>query len=234
MFLSIIIPAYNEERRILKTMESIDSFLLSKPFSVEVIIVDNRSNDNTYKIANQFAITHPQFRVVQEQIRGKGAAVRKGMLLANGEWRFMCDADLSMPIEEISKFIPDSFFGDIAIGSRELPASKRISEPKRRHFTGRVFNCLTRMLLLPNISDTQCGFKCFKGDIAEVLFKQQTVYGWAFDVEILSIAKFKKYEIVEIPITWIYSESSKINIVKDSIEMFTQVIRIYRNKKNLD
>ena len=233
MFLSIIVTAHNEQARLPKTLESINTYLETKSFLAEVIIIDNASSDNTFTIASDFAKQSPKFRVIQEFTRGKGAAVRTGMLNAKGDWRFMCDADLSMPIDEIDKFIPNKFEGDIAIASRELPDSKRIDEPTKRHISGRIFNFFTRTLLLPQIHDTQCGFKCFRGEVAEKLFRTQTINGWAFDVEILTLARLQNHDIFEVPITLIYYGSSNINLLKDSIDMARQIFGIYIKYKIL-
>ena len=193
--MSIIIPAYNEEKRLPRTLGQVFSFLESQTYSAEVLIVENGSNDRTFEVAKEFASQHPNLIVLKEDQPGKGNAVRRGILEATGEYRFICDADLSMPIEEVNKFIPPQIKSfDVAIGSREAPGAVRYNEPSYRHFGGRAINLLIQMLILPGLNDTQCGFKCFRADIAEDLFSQQTISGWSFDIELLYIARRKKQD----------------------------------------
>ncbi len=229
VFLSIIIPAYNEEKRLPSTLESIDAFLQKQPYSYEVLVVENGSTDATTQVAEAFAATHPYVRVLHSR-KGKGAAVKMGMLNARGEYLFICDADLSMPIEEITKFLPpvlDDY--DIAIGSREVPGAQRYNEPFYRHLEGRVFNWIVRLLAVPGIQDTQCGFKCFRREVALDVFPYQTMDGWSFDVEVLYIARSRGYKLVEVPINWYYKENSRINPLKDAIDMLVEVIKIRIN-----
>jgi dolichyl-phosphate beta-glucosyltransferase len=162
-----------------------------------------------------------------EPHRGKGAAVRVGMLAAKGRLRFLCDADLSMPIEEIAKFtarVP--VHADLAIGCREGLGARRIDEPQRRHSMGRVFNWLVRRLLLPRIQDTQCGFKLFTADAATAVFQHVTVDGWAFDVEALVVADRLGYRIEAVPITWQYASDSRVSPLCDAVRMTRDVLRI--------
>ncbi len=152
------------------------------------------------------------------------------MLAALGEYRFICDADLSMPIEEVSRFLPpeaDAY--DVAIASREVPGAIRYGEPAYRHWIGRVFNWLVRVITLPGLQDTQCGFKCFRAEVAEALFPLQTIEGWTFDVEILFLALRRGYHIIEIPIPWYYNPGSRVRIMRDSIHMLTDLFRIRLN-----
>lgn len=137
-------------------------------------------------------------------------------------------------LKKLKIIFPNKFEGDISIASRELPESKRINEPICRHVSGKIFNYFTRKLLLPKIRDTQCGFKCFRGEVAEELFRLQTINGWAFDVEILTLAQLNNYQIVEVPITWMYYGSSNIKLIRDSIDMARQLYGIYKKYKNLN
>lgn len=229
-FLSIIIPAYNEEQRLPATLMKVDQFLRTQPYEGEVLIVENGSTDRTLEISREYANSHPSFRVISEVDRGKGLAVRRGMLEANGSFLFMCDADLSMPVEEIQRFIPpqlDDF--DIAIGSREAAGAKRYDEPGYRHFGGRAVNAMIRLLILPGLHDTQCGFKCFQAKVAKNLFSQQTMTGWSFDIEILFLARRMDYKIVEIGIPWYYNPESKVNSVRDAIRMGVDILKIWSN-----
>jgi dolichyl-phosphate beta-glucosyltransferase len=231
-FLSVIIPAYNEENRLPDTLEQVLRYLEGQSFMSEIVIVENGSIDRTFDVAQEFAQKHKNIRLIQNDQRGKGRAIQRGVKEAQGEYLFMCDADLSMPIEEISKFIPPQLSKvDIAIGSREAPGAIRFNEPPYRHFTGRVFNTLIRWLVLPGLQDTQCGFKCIRTDVARNIFPYQTLTGWAFDVELLYIARHHGYQIVEVPIHWYFNADSKISVVRDSLRMFLDLLLIRRNTR---
>jgi glycosyltransferase involved in cell wall biosynthesis len=228
--LSIIIPAYNEERRLPDTLERIATFLDQQSYPAEVIVVENGSSDRTLEIAREIAGRDGRVRALHEDRRGKGRAVRTGMLAASGEFRFICDADLSMPIEEVNRFLPPQLEGaDIAIASREAPGAARYNEPEYRHLTGRVFNALVRWLALPGLQDTQCGFKCFRAAVAEDVFPRQTIDGWTFDVEVLYIARRRGYQICEIPIDWYFNPESKVRVLRDSWHMFRDLLMIRTN-----
>lgn len=228
-FLSIIVPAYNEEARLPGTLEKIHTHLQKQSFLVEVLVVENGSSDRTLEIAEAFAAGHPQFRVVHLAQRGKGAAVRHGMLTARGEYRFMCDADLSMPIEQVGRFLPPVLSGyDVAIGSREAPGSVRYNEPFYRHFGGRLINWMIQLLALPGLQDTQCGFKCFTAEAAEELFTRLTLMGWSFDAEILYLARLRRLRMVEVPIDWYFNPESKLNLLRDALRMTVDLLSIRR------
>jgi dolichyl-phosphate beta-glucosyltransferase len=228
--LSIIIPAYNEANRLPTSLGQVDRFVAAQSYPVEVIVVNNNSRDATPRIAQDFAAAHPYVRVLHQPRQGKGAAVQMGMLDGAGEYLFICDADFSMPVEEISKFMPpavDSY--DVAIASREAPGARRIDEPQYRHLMGRIFNLLVRVLAIPKIQDTQCGFKVFRREVAHEVFALQTIDGWGFDVEVLFIALQRGYKLIEVPITWYYRPQSRISPLKDSINMVLEVWRVRRN-----
>jgi glycosyltransferase involved in cell wall biosynthesis len=228
----LIIPAYNEARRLPDTLDRALNYLQSLSFPYELIIVENASEDETLQIARQFANQHSQVRVLHENKRGKGNAVRTGMLVARGEYLFMADADLSMPVEAIGHFLPpvlDNY--DVAIGSREIKGSVRYNEPVYRHIGGRMINLMIRLLALPGLHDTQCGFKCFRAAVAEDLFLNQTMSGWSFDVELLYIARMRGYKIVEVPVNWYYRSESKVNPVKDALKMIADILYIRRNAR---
>jgi glycosyltransferase involved in cell wall biosynthesis len=236
-FLSVIIPAYNEAMRLPNTLEQVMGYLKDQSYPSEIIVVENASLDNTFLVAKEFANQYTSAKlpinVLQEPRKGKGAAVKKGMLAAKGEYRFMCDADLSMPVEEIHRFLPPSLEDfDIAIASREAPGAIRYKEPAYRHAVGRIFNTLIRVLALPDLNDTQCGFKCFKAEIAEELFSQMTILGWSFDVEILFLARRHNYQIVEIPIPWHYNPHSQISVLGDSFQMALDIFKIRMESRN--
>jgi glycosyltransferase involved in cell wall biosynthesis len=232
-FLSIVIPAFNEEKRLPKTLDQVLAFLSSQTYLSEVIVVDNASQDGTFNLASEFSRQisgSPVFKVVKETTRGKGAAVRKGMEVAKGEYRFMCDADLSMPITEVNRFLPPILSGaDIAIASREAPGAIRFNEPSYRHLIGRLFNAQIRLFALPELQDTQCGFKCFRAAIADDLFRTQTINGWSFDVELLFIAHRRGYRIIEVPIPWFYNSETKVSVLRDSFHMGIDILKIRWN-----
>ncbi len=231
-FFSIIIPAYNEENRLPNTLEQVFRFLESQSYSSEVIVVENGSADKTFEVAQSFTGQHKNLRVIHNEQRGKGGAVQRGVRDARGEYVFFCDADLSMPVEEISKFLPPALADfDIAIASREAPGAVRYNEPYYRHLTGRVFNMLIRLMVLPKLQDTQCGFKCLRAEVARDIFPFQTLTGWAFDVELLYIAHHHGYRILEIPVDWYFNADSKIKIVRDSRRMFLDLLVIRRNAR---
>jgi dolichyl-phosphate beta-glucosyltransferase len=229
-YLSIIIPAHNEERRLPQTLEQVVRFAGNQSFECEILVVENGSSDRTFEVGMEYASRHrPLVNVIHEELPGKGRAVQKGMLAAKGAYRFFADADLSMPPTEITRFIPPAVDIPIAIASREAPGAVRYNEPFYRHITGRVFNSLIRLLVLPALHDTQCGFKMFRADAAEDLFQRQTLMGWSFDVELLYIASQRNYPILEIPIPWYFNPESKINVLRDSWRMFTDLLTIRRN-----
>lgn len=230
-FLSIVIPAHNEQNRLPGSLEQILHFLKRQSFSSEIIVVENGSIDHTYQIAQQYAKQNANLFVMQSE-KGKGAAVQRGMLAAKGEYRFMCDADLSMPVEEIRKFSPPALQNfEIAIASREAKGAVRFNEPSYRHWGGRGINFLIQMLILPGLNDTQCGFKCFRADVAEDVFKRQTLHGWSFDIEVLYIARRHGYHIVEVPIHWYHFSDSKISALRDSLRMIQDIFRIRANAR---
>jgi glycosyltransferase involved in cell wall biosynthesis len=226
----VIIPAHNEEQRLPITLEQVLQFLHVQPYSSEILVVENGSDDHTAQIAQAMAADRENLRVLLEDRAGKGLAVRRGMLEASGAYRFICDADLSMPIEEVNRFLPPQLQDfDIAIASREVPGAVRYGEPLYRHWIGRVFNMLVRLLTVRDIHDTQCGFKCFTAQTAERLFRLQRLDGWTFDVEVLYIASNYGYRIVEIPIPWYYNPGSRIRLMRDSVAMFRDLFLIRRN-----
>ena len=229
-FLSLVFPAHNEEARLPATLDQVKEFLDAQAYTSEIIVVENGSSDRTLEIARDFAGQNPSLKVIHEDRRGKGLAVRTGMLAASGDYRMFLDVDLSMPVSEVNRFIPPALPQlDIAIASREAPGAVRYGEPPYRHFVGRVFNLLVRWLALPGLQDSQCGFKCFRGPVAEALFPLQMTTGWTFDVEVLFIARRLGYRIIEIPIAWYFNPQSKMRVVQASIQMFTDLWTIRRN-----
>ncbi len=228
--LSLIIPAYNEENRLPRALEQVFAFLEKQPYSFEVLVVENGSTDRTLEIATQFALNKPNLVPIHEEAKGKGNAVKRGFLSAQGEYRFICDTDLSMPIEEVLKFFPPQLNDfDVAIGSREALGAVRYDEPPYRHWGGRLINFLIRVLILPGFQDTQCGFKCFHAEATKEIFEQQTLTGWSFDIELLYLARKRKLRIKEVPINWYFDADSKVSAVRDAIKMVSDIFRIHLN-----
>lgn len=228
--LSIVIPAHNEEARLPPSLKKIDAFLKTQPFEVEVLVVENGSTDRTVEVAQAFAATHPYVRVIEAAVRGKGLAVKVGMLAARGEYRFICDADLSMPIEEIVRFLPPHVNGhDVIIATREGKDARRIGEPAYRHLIGRMNNFIIKLTAVRGFEDTQCGFKMFNRRAAEDLFGVQQMTGIGFDIELLFIARKRGYHIKQVPITWYFDADSRMRLVGDSLHLLVEIWQIRRN-----
>ncbi len=226
-FLSVVIPAYNEEARIEHTLEQVHAYLSLQDYTWEVLVADDGSFDSTAQLVANFNDVHPGVRLIYLEHGGKGWAVQQGMLAAEGKHRFICDADLSMPFEQVARFLASEMLeADISIGSREMPSSRRYGEPEHRQFMGRVFNLIIQVLALPGVRDSQCGFKCFKAETTTVLFERQTLAGFAFDVEILYMARQAGLEVREVPIDWYYREGSKVRPIRDATAMAWDVLKI--------
>jgi dolichyl-phosphate beta-glucosyltransferase len=231
-FLSIIIPAYNEEKRLPLTLPRLVEFVEAQSYKTEILVVDDGSSDGTAEVIRGFSASYPCIRLLQPGRGGKGHAVKAGMLQARGEYAFLCDADLAMPVTELPKFLPpqrNSY--QLAIGSREGEGAIRYNEPAYRHFMGRVFNWLVKVMAVPGLEDTQCGFKCFHRSVIHDLFSNQTINGFGFDVEILYIAQKRAYQIVEVPIHWYYQTESKVDPVKDTLRMVRDILRVRQNDR---
>ena len=228
--LSIIIPVHNEEKRLPETLLAIDAFIRAQPYAVEVLVVENGSVDGTAQVVRAYGAEHKHVRLLQEPSRGKGLAVRRGMLTAQGEFRFMCDADLSMPIEQVARFLPPQLTDfDVAIGSREVDGAERFHEPAFTHIRGRVFSNLVKLFALPDFEDTQCGFKCFRAQAALDLFSTQRLDGMSFDVEVLYIARKLGYRIVEVPVDWYFHRETRVRMLRDSLGMISDILALRRN-----
>jgi dolichyl-phosphate beta-glucosyltransferase len=236
-YLSIIIPAYNEERRLPQTLQRIRAYLAEQPFRSEVLVVDDGSSDQTVALAEAQA----GVVVLRRDHRGKGFAVRAGALAARGQYVLLCDADLAVPIEEWPKL--ESFLTrgyDVVIGSREGMGASREGEPWYRHVMGRVFNGIIHVVALRGIDDTQCGFKALTQAAAQDLFRRVRIYGdnapvvqgaavTAYDVELLFLARKRGYRIAEVPVEWHYGTETKVNPLRDSIRNLRDVLRVRLN-----
>ena len=226
-FLSVVIPAFNEDSRIGPTLDRVVSYLGRQDYSWEVLVVDDGSTDGTSEIADEWAHEVRGVRLERVPHGGKGWAVKNGMLAAKGEYRFMCDADLAMPIEQLGVFIDRITNGhDIVIGSRQISGARRYDEPLGRHIMGRVFNRTVSLLAVRGFADTQCGFKCFRGDVADELFALQQSKGFGFDVELLYVAHKRGLSVLEIPIDWYHQQSSKVRPVVDSMAMVLDTLSV--------
>lgn len=240
-FLSIVIPAYNEARRLPATLERILEYLDHQKYSAQIIVVDDGSTDGTAAVARTYDEQHRRVKVIEGPHQGKGATVRRGMLAADGEITLFSDADLSTPIEELERLLPWFEEGyDVVIGSREGAGARRYDEPFYRHLMGRVFNALVRLLTVQGIQDTQCGFKAFRREVAHDLFSRMQLYTneskpitgamvTAFDVEILYLAQRLGYRIREVPVEWHYSNETKVNPLKDSWRNLRDVLTVRWN-----
>lgn len=227
--LSVVIPAFNEADRIAGSLRAITDYLARQDYSSEVVVVDDGSRDATPRIVAELARERPAIRLLSIAHAGKGGAVRAGMLAARGELLYMCDTDLSTPIEEIERFLAACRDCDVAIGSREATGSIRIDEPWRRHALGRVFNRIVKVLVLPRIEDSQCGFKLFRAAPARELFARQTLDGFGFDVELLFLARRLGLDVREVPVTWRYQPGSKVKPLRDALRMLRDVVRVRWN-----
>jgi len=238
-FLSIVIPAFNEADGITGTLNDVVQGLdsLGRPF--EVVVVDDGSGDETAALVEAQAANEPRIRLIRAAHFGKGAAVRRGMLEAQGEWRFLADADLSMPIAQVRRFLPaepgahpgvhPSAHPDVLIGSREAAGAERVDEPWHRHLLGRVFNRAARLLVVGGIQDTQCGYKMFSAAAADTLFPAQTLVGFGFDVEILFLARRAGFTIREVPVTWTYRTRTTVTALSGA-GGFADLLRVRWNQ----
>lgn len=238
--LSLVVPAFNEAQRLPASLQSIQEYLAQQSFKSEVVVVDDGSEDRTAAVAEASRSFCEQLRVIRNPHRGKAYAVRTGVLASAGEFIFICDADMSMPISEAKKFLPLAQDGySVVIGSREAAGAHRYGEPPHRHFMGRAFNSLVQTLVLSGFQDTQCGFKCFRRDAAldifprlrvrtgDVKVKGPMVTG--FDVEVLYLARKLGYRIAEVGIDWYYAPGSKVDPITDSLRMLGDVVKIRIN-----
>jgi glycosyltransferase involved in cell wall biosynthesis len=225
--LSVVIPAYNEAAGIADTLAQLIAFLGSQPWTWELRVVDDGSTDETAARVAAIASAEPGVVLQRVPHGGKGAAVRAGMQASAAAHRFLCDADLSMPVHELPRFMPPALGGaHVAIGTREGAGARRVGEPALRHLAGRGFNFAVRSLVVPGIQDTQCGFKMFTAKAAEAIFPYVTVAGWAFDIEVLYIARLRGLIVREVPIEWHFRADSRVNLFRDSAGMLSELLRI--------
>lgn len=236
--LSVVIPCYNEEKRIGKTLDRVIDYLKGQSYSSEIRVIDDGSYDNTLNICKSYLEKFPQFYINNiSNNHGKGYAVRVGMLASKGEFVLFSDADLSTPIEEVEKLYQSmkNNKADIAIGSRSLPESEIIRhQPWYRETMGKIFNKFVQQWAIPGIIDTQCGFKLFHQKVINQIFSRQKLWGFAFDVEILYIARQLGYRIAEVPIRWENSPTSKVNPIIDATKMLIELRKIRHYHSHLE
>jgi dolichyl-phosphate beta-glucosyltransferase len=224
---AVVVPAFNEEHRLGPTIAELADYLNDRGWDWEVRVVDDGSSDRTCEVVDACTSGEPRVVLQREPHRGKGGAVKAGLLRARGAFRFICDADLSMPVTELARFLPPVLPQfDVAIGSREGHGARRIGEPLRRHLAGRIFNYTVQRLMVPGINDTQCGFKMFTAAAVEAIFPLVRVDGWAFDIEVLYLARMKGLHIVEVPIEWHYRRESRLSLVRDGVGMLRELLAI--------
>ena len=238
-YLSIIVPAYNEENRLPATLARLDEYLFGRDFSYELLVVDDGSRDATRQVVRDFSQTRSWVRLVQYDDdkdrpvnRGKGYAVRQGVLASAGRDVLFSDADLSTPIEELEKLLPPIARGecDIAVASRAMPESKlAVHQPWYREAMGRTFNKFVQTVIGTKISDTQCGFKAFRGDVARRLFSIAQIDGFGFDTEIIYLANKFDYRTREIGVIWRHRDESRVNPITAPLSMMSELLQVRLN-----
>lgn len=233
--LSIVVPAYNEEHRLMPTLQRLHAYLSSQPLRYEILVVDDGSKDDTCGVVERAMASIDGLRLVRQTPNaGKGAAVRRGMLAAQGQIRVMCDADCSMPPEQLPLLLAPIIQceASIAIGSRYAPGAKTdVPQPKYRVLWSRLCNKVIQRSLVPGVKDTQCGFKAFTAEAARELFTVARINGWAFDLEVLALAKRRGHTIREVGVEWIDDKRSRVNPLKDMWKVIKEALTIRRNLK---
>lgn len=231
-----MIPAYNEEERILDTLLRINEYLDARGYDSEIIVVDDGSTDSTKQIVEKFAETNTRVRLLHHKPnRGKGYAVRSGVLAATGDYVLISDADLATPIEELDGFWSHISDGaDIVIASRPLKESKLVQrQPLYRELAGRAFNHVVQLIAVRGIHDTQCGFKLFGRHYAHEIFSRCTLDGFSFDIEALYLAQRLGCRIAEVPVHWYHRPGSKVKLLKDGMHMMADLVRIRLRHRDL-
>ena len=242
IYLSVVIPTFNEEKRIEASLHKIKDFLEKQGYSFEIIISDDGSTDSTCAIVKEYEKKWNELKLLQNRHKGKAPALISGINESTGKYILFTDIDLSVSIQELPKFLvwlTENGY-DLAISTREGTGAKRVDEPYVRHLMGRIFNLLVRIVVLPGINDTQCGFKAFRSSSIKKIFEHTLVYKsdnpeidggmvGAFDVEILFVAKRLNFKIKEVPVTWIYIHASKVHKLKDSYYNAKDVFKVRLN-----
>lgn len=229
--LSLILPAYNEQARLPYTLSELQAYLCRERIDCEVIVVDNGSTDATSAVVHQAMRGFAQLRLLRTDHRGKGRAVRTGMLAARGDVAIFGDADLSWSVEDIARFRAEvNPRTPVVIGSREGVGARRVGEPGYRHLMGRVFNRVVKTLAVPGIEDSQCGFKAFSHEAALAVFRKQRLDGFGFDVEVLYLARRLGLGVRVLPLRWEHKENSRVAPVRDTLGMLADVLSVRLNE----
>lgn len=232
LHLSIVIPVYNEEKRLGPTLDKIKAYLEKQAWPREIVLVDDGSRDGGIALARQQLEGREEYRVISYgSNRGKGYALKQGMIASRGEYVLFTDADLSTPIEELDKmwqWFEQGF--DIVQGSRKMPgASVERHQPWLRENMGKVFTALSNIIANVNVRDVTCGFKAYRGEVARDLYTRQHLYDWSFDAEIIYLARRAGYRLKEVPVRWLDERGTKVNLVRDSVRSFVGLLTIRLN-----
>jgi len=239
---SIVIPVYNESGKIAVSLTQVIGFMNSFNDSYEIVVVDDGSTDATATEIEEYQKDHQKIRLIKNPHKGKGPTVWKGVMEARGRYIYLADADLSSPMEELKKlsmWLLEHDY-DVVIASREGHGANRVDEPFYRHLMGRFFNFWVQLVALPGIKDSQCGFKLFKSEVAKDVFSRLTIYGdaapkrekaylGAFDVEVLFVALKLGYKVKEVPVKWVYVDTTRLNPISDSVNMVLDVLKVRLN-----
>ena len=230
-FLSIVIPAYKEEKRIHKILDAVIDYERDHDFAIEVIVVIDGQTDKTAEVAGKYQKRIKGLKIIdRKKNKGKGYTVRQGVLAASGKYIIFVDADNATPIGQVDKLLKYGDEFEVIIGSRYVKGG-RLAIPQSffRKMGGRVLNLILQMLAVPGIVDTQCGFKLFAHDAAKEIFKRMTFDHWSFDIEVLAIARAHKYKIKEVGITWYNDPHSLVNPIKDGLKMVRDAWVVRKN-----
>lgn len=228
--LSLVIPVYNEEKRIAKGLREILEFMKTQPYVWELIVVDDGSLDSTRNIAGKMLKDVKNGRIISSIHTGKGGAIKQGVMNAKGEWVIFLDIDLATPMAELPTFMDARSEYDILIGSRKMEgANVTVHQPKFREFGGKVFTWLTNRIATKGVSDITCGFKLFRTNLAKQLFRKSRLSDWSFDAEILFLAQKTGARIKEMPVVWKDDPNTKVSLVRDTLNAFTGLLKIRFN-----
>jgi dolichyl-phosphate beta-glucosyltransferase len=236
IYLSVIIPAYNEASRLRPSLQKILAWLQTRDFAIEIVLVDDGSSDGTADVAREALEGQATYRLLRNEPNlGKALSVKRGLLEGQGKYVLFSDADLSTPIEEADKLLAELQAGaDVAIASRQLPGSiLTVHQPWYREIGGKAFGKLNQFVLLPGIPDSQCGFKAFTREAAHAILAHQKLAGWAFDAELMYIARKLGMKIAQVPVTWINDPNSKVKMLRDGFEMAADLLRVKRLHRDL-
>lgn len=231
MKLSVVVPAYNEGQRIIHTLEDVGAYLQKQSYQFEILVVSDGSKDNTGEVVKNLETKIPGLRLIENKYnQGKGGVVKQGMLEATGDVRVFMDADNSTRISEIEKFLPYFEQGyDVVIGSRRIAGSEiAVHQPWIRDLQGTIFRAIVHTLVPLHVTDSQCGFKAFSAKATQAIFPKQTIMRWAFDVEILALARLLKFKIQELPIRWVNDEASNVTF-SGKVKMLFEVLQVRLN-----